>query len=147
MPTTTRTPKFGRSGFPSKLLIRQCQPQPVNRHCSGYEVVLSGHDPVIKMNFHCFENKSHCFPCHPVMIRMCYCILYCFTGNRSVMTTFQIWDQLPNVKAVIQYSGELEDKSNPNVYTVNMRFYFKLFKTFCKLKIILLHPSSFINLK
>ena len=81
------------------------------------------------------------------MIRICYCFFYCFTGNRSVMTTLQIWDQLPNVKAVIQYSGELEDKSNPNVYTVNMRFYFKLFKTFCKLKIVLLHPSSFINLK
>lgn len=29
----------------------------------------------------------------------------------------KVWDQLPNLKAVIQYTGELEDKSNPNVYT------------------------------
>ncbi|XP_046857270.1 long-chain-fatty-acid--CoA ligase ACSBG2-like [Xenia sp. Carnegie-2017] len=29
----------------------------------------------------------------------------------------KIWDQLPDLKAVIQYLGEVEDKSNPNVYT------------------------------
>ncbi|XP_028411292.1 long-chain-fatty-acid--CoA ligase ACSBG2-like [Dendronephthya gigantea] len=29
----------------------------------------------------------------------------------------KIWDELPNLKAVIQYTGELEDKSKPNVYT------------------------------
>ena len=50
------------------------------------------------------------------------------------MTKFQVWDQLPNLKAVIQYIGELEDKSNPNVYTVNMRSYLACLKHFINLK-------------
>ena len=53
----------------------------------------------------------------------------------TVMAKFQVWDQLPNLKAVIQYIGELEDKSNPNVYTVNMRFYLACLKHFIKLKL------------
>ncbi|CAB3984774.1 long-chain-fatty-acid-- ligase ACSBG2-like isoform X2 [Paramuricea clavata] len=38
-------------------------------------------------------------------------------NNIQLGKVLEVWDQLPNLKAVIQYTGELEDKSNPNVYT------------------------------
>ena len=46
------------------------------------------------------------------------CSAMCVVENKAQLNKIlEIWEQLPNLKAVIQYTGELEDKSTPNVYT------------------------------
>ena len=32
----------------------------------------------------------------------------------------QVWDRLPHLKAVVQYTGEIEGEKPPNVYTVSV---------------------------